>query len=269
MDRRQRLGGVLAQPVDRGDELRAGLDRDVVERGPVAVDEPAPHHRHQRRHAALGGRPVEPRELLQRRIAPSWAVEPHRLVDGQRRLLDAAPDDLVALLGGRQVLHHDHDVGGAALERGEVAVGPADIDRVREVAVERDLGLVGEGLHAGRRALRVTRRELAHDRRRPRVAVVGQRVAHVVADLARPDRPRVEGGHARSVADRAAVPEHLRQPLGRDELGVSDERRSVQQVHTPMRSPAPAKNDSRACASTSLSWRSQIATASVVPSTCG
>ena len=131
------------------------------------------------------------------------------LVHHDLGLLDRAARDLVTLLGGREVLEDDHDVRGAVLEVGEVAVGSADVDGVRQLSVERDFGLVGEGAHARRRAVGIGRGELAHHSRRPGLAVVGQHEAHVGADLPGADRGRVERGHTRVAAERAGLAQHV------------------------------------------------------------
>ena len=92
----------------------------------VASEEPVPEDQ---QHGAAGGRTVEPRHVRQGRITPTRRVQLGGLVHHDLGLLDRASRDLVTLLGRREVLEDDHDVRGAVLEVGEVAVGSADVDR--------------------------------------------------------------------------------------------------------------------------------------------
>ena len=57
------------------------------------------------------------------------------LVHHDLGLRDRAARDLVTLLCRREVLEDDHDVRGAVLEVGEVAVGSADVDGVRQLSI--------------------------------------------------------------------------------------------------------------------------------------
>ena len=88
-------------------------------------------------------RAVQPGEVGQGLVAPTWSVQEGELVDGAGDLVEREPVHLVALLGGRDVFQQD-DVGvGLDIVRSVVAPRRPHREVGGEIPVEARLDLVG------------------------------------------------------------------------------------------------------------------------------
>ena len=162
----------------------------------VALPEPLPQGGDHLVVAALGGaalRSGDPGQLVQALVAPVRGVQLGGLDHRQPRLVEADALELVALLGRREVLHHQHELAGRLVDVGELAARRVDQRRGRQLLVEAHLAQVVAERDAGAAALLARGGELA-DQRGRRVlaaALVVQLEADAVADLAGADvRPR-------------------------------------------------------------------------------
>jgi hypothetical protein len=125
----------------------------------------------------LGAIPVQPFDRRERRVVPARRVELRELVHRERRLVDGAAGELVALHARREIFEHQHELARGQVDLGGVARGNRHADRPRDVAVEAHLDLVGAERDAGRTTRGIARRELADHGPRGRAggAVVRQR----------------------------------------------------------------------------------------------
>ncbi len=119
---------------------------------------------------------VEPRARAQARVREDGRMELGQGDHRDPRLLDRAAADLVALLGGRDVLEHEGEPALLGLEARRVAGRQRVAEARRELAVEADLTLVGPEADPRRAARRVRGGELHDDARRAggRLVLVAQ-----------------------------------------------------------------------------------------------
>ena len=129
---------VRRQLVDHGDRLRGeAVGKLLAERPDGVGDEPDEHVQ------VLGLGAMEPRDVPERLVTPTGAVQQRQLVDGVGEVLQSQPAHLVALLGRRDVLQEDDVRAGGGVVGGVMARGGADRQVGRQVAVEAGLDLVG------------------------------------------------------------------------------------------------------------------------------
>ena len=156
-------------------------------------------------------------------VAPTRRVQLGQLLHRQRRLIDAAAGELIALHARREVLEHEDELAGFEVDVREVAGRGADVHRVRHVAVEAHLGLIGAQRQPGGAAGRIGGGELAHDRPRRSLlgAIVVQRVAHARPHLSGADRLCAKALDAGAL-EHAGAAEDLGEPLRRDGVGMAN-----------------------------------------------
>ena len=223
--------GQAAWPVVLGCKLAetrrqplAGIDPVRLELRPVTLPETLPQggdhavggHAGRR---GLGSR--HPGQLVQAVVAPVRGVQLGRLDHRQPGLVETDTRKLVALLGRRQVLHHQHELAGRLVDIGEIAARRVDQGGRRKLLIEAHLADVVAQRHAGAAALFARRGELA-DQRGGRIVVAArivQRKADALADLAGAD---IGGGEAPHHGVDAGLLQDRGQPVGIDRARPAD-----------------------------------------------
>ena len=223
---RQAAGTVmpLAQPGIAGGDPVPDLDPLRLQAISVAVLEAHPEHGHGavvHRACLSGFRTRHPGQVIQAVVPPVRGVQAGRLHRDQAGLVKGDSAQLVALVGRRQVLHHQDKVVGRLVHVGEPAAGRMDQGLGCQVLVEAHLSQVVAQGHAGGAALRPCGGELADQGVRGAVATAGvvEGEADTVADLARAHRT---GGEAAHLGVHPAGGEDGGQPGGVDIAGFAD-----------------------------------------------
>ena len=143
------------------------------------------------------------------------------LEHGEARLVERAALELIALLGGAKVLHHQDEFAGRGIDIGEIAFGRRDHRGGREVLIEIHLTDVIAERDAGSATL-IARRGKFADQRSGRVRAalrVVERELDALADLAGADGFGGEAGHPR--IDTAGA-QHGCEPVRRDGFGAQN-----------------------------------------------
>ena len=131
------LEEALVGVADRLADRRAAL-RDRI---PEAVEEQRPGLAVGRRglHGDRAVRPRQPVHEVELGGVPPGRVEARDVLDHDHRLVLAEACHLVRGIERREVLEQEHETTGAAVDRGVVAAGYAELELRRDLVVEADL----------------------------------------------------------------------------------------------------------------------------------